>query len=300
MVHAHPHHHHPHVEPSDFGRAFAAGVVLNLLYVAAEAGYGFAAGSLALVADAGHNLSDVLGLLLAWGAATLATRRPSRTFTYGFGRSSILAALGNALLLLVAVGAIVAESVERLAHPQPVPGTLVMAVAAAGIVVNGATALLFMRGRHHDLNVRGAWLHMLSDAAVSAAVVTSGFAMRLTGWSWLDPATSLAVAAVIVAGSWGLLKEAVKLSLDAVPSGIDLRAVEDWLRALPGVTAVHDIHVWPMSTTAIALTAHVVRPSADLDDRFLDDATHGLEHRFGIAHATLQVERAVADHGCEH
>ena len=299
MAHAH-HHHHPHVEPSSHGRAFAIGVGLNVAYVAIESGYGLATGSLALLADAGHNLSDVLGLLLAWGAAALATRRPSKVFTYGFGRSSILAALGNALLLLVAVGAIVAESIERLADPQPVAAGIVMAVAAAGILLNGATALLFMRGRHHDLNVRGAWLHMLSDAAVSAGVVASGLAMRVTGWSWLDPLTSLAVAAVIVIGTIGLLKESIRLSLDAVPSNIDMAEVEAWLGALPGVTAVHDIHIWPMSTTTVALTAHVVRPLAVLDDQFLNDATHGLEQRFGIAHATLQVERAVAEHGCEH
>ncbi len=294
------HHHHPHIEPTTHGRAFAIGVALNVAYVAIEAGYGFATGSLALLADAGHNLSDVLGLLLAWGAAMLAARRPSRSFTYGFGRSSILAALGNALLLLVAVGAIVWEAIGRLNNPQPVPAGTVMIVAAIGIAVNGATALLFMRGRHHDLNMRGAWLHMLADAAVSAGVVLSGLAMIYTGWLWLDPVASLIVAAVIVFGTLGLLKEALRLSLDAVPSNIKVGEVEAWLLALPGVTAVHDIHIWPMSTTAVALTAHVVRPLAELDDEFLDDATHGLEHKFGIAHATLQVERAAVAHGCEH
>ncbi len=298
MAPAH-HHHHPHIEPSNHGSAFAIGVGLNLAYVAAEAGFGLATNSLSLLADAGHNLSDVLGLLLAWGAAALTARGPSHGFTYGFGRSSILAALANALLLLVAVGAIATEAIQRFGDPRPVEGGLVMAVAGVGILVNGATALLFMRGRHHDINVRGAWLHMLSDAAVSAGVVLSGLAMRLTGWGWLDPATSLAVAAIIVLGSLGLLKEALRLSLDAVPSGIDRAAVEAWLGALPGVTAVHDVHIWPMSTTAVALTAHVVRPDSQLDDQFLDDATHGLEERFGIAHATIQVERIAVDHGCE-
>ena len=294
------HHHHAHHAPASFGRAFAIGVALNLTYVIGEAVFGFATGSLALLADAGHNLSDVLGLLMAWGAGALAARRPSKVFTYGFGRSSILAALGNSLLLLVAVGAIVAEAIDRLGDPRPVPGTTVMVVAAIGIVVNGVTAMLFSAGRHDDINVRGAWLHMLSDAMVSAAVVVAGLAMRLTGWSWLDPVTSLAVAAVIVAGSWGLLKEAVRLSMDAVPSNVDREAVEAWLLARPGVTAIHDVHIWPMSTTAVALTAHVVRPLAELDDAFLAEATHGLEHEFRIAHATIQVERAAVDHGCEH
>jgi cobalt-zinc-cadmium efflux system protein len=300
MAHDHAHHHHhAHREPSRHGRAFAIGIGLNLIYVAAEAGYGFATGSLALLADAGHNLSDVLGLLLAWVAAVLSARRPSRTFTYGLGRSSILAALGNALLLLVATGAIVAEAVERLGDPQPVPGGVVMAVAGVGILINGATAMLFAAGRHGDINIRGAWLHMIADALVSVGVVAAGFAMQLTGWTWLDPVTSLIVAAVIIFGTWGLFRESLRLSMDAVPAGIDREGVEAWLRALPGVSAIHDVHIWPISTTAVALTAHVVRPQAGLDDEFLHDATHGLEEKFGIAHATIQVERAVIAHGCE-
>ncbi len=298
MGHDHHHHHHSH-GASTHGRAFAIGVGLNLAYVLVEAGFGFATGSLALLADAGHNLSDVLGLLLAWAGARLSARAPSRSFTYGLGRSSILASLGNALLLLIAVGVIVAEAVERLRAPAPVPGGTVMAVAGVGILVNGATALLFARGRHGDLNVRGAYLHMLADAAVSAGVVLSGGLILLTGWRWLDPAVSLVVAAVITIGTWGLLREALRLSLDAVPSNVDRSAVEAYLRGLPGVVAIHDVHIWPTSTADCALTAHLVRPGAGLDDAFLAQVAHELDHRFGIGHATIQVEAAAADHGCD-
>lgn len=303
LHHHHDHqHHHPHGHshgPADYSRAFAIGVGLNLAYVAVEAGFGVATGSLALMADAGHNLSDVLGLLLAWIGAKLAARRPTPSFTYGLGRSSILASLGNALLLLIAVGAIATEAVDRLSEPRPVPGGTVMAVAGLGIVVNFATAMLFARGRRTDVNIRGAYLHMMADAAVSAGVVVSGLLIGLTGWLWLDPAVSLAVALVITIGTWGLLKEAVRLSLDAVPSRIDRSAVETYLAGLPGVAAVHDVHIWPMSTSDVALTAHLVRPGSGLDDSFLMKVADELEDRFGIGHATIQLESAHHSHGCE-
>jgi cobalt-zinc-cadmium efflux system protein len=303
MAAAHAHHHHGHDHhghghaPHAHDRAFAIGVGLNLVFVAAEVAAGLLTNSLALLADAGHNLSDVLGLVLAW-AATWAARRPAtRTFTYGYRRSSILASLANAGLLLVAVGVIAAQAVGRLAAPEPVQTGPMMAVAAAGIVINGATAWLFHRGQH-DLNIRGAYLHMAADAAVSAGVVLSGFAIGLTGWLWIDPATSLVIAAVIAGGTWGLLREATRLSLDGAPAAIDVAAVEAFLSARPGVTQVHHLHIWAMSTTEIALTAHLVRPDCGLDDAFLHETAHALEHEFGIGHATLQIERGGCPTDC--
>ena len=274
-----------------YDRAFALGVALNLAFVGVEAGYGLYAHSLALVADAGHNLSDVAGLLLAWGASRLALRAPSPRRTYGMRRSSILAALGNALLLLIAVGAIAWEAIRRLRDPEPVMTGAVMVVALVGIAINTATALLFARGREKDLNIRGAFLHMAADAAVSAGVVVAALAIRYTGWNWLDPAMSLLIAVVITVGTWGLLRESVNLALDAVPAGIDTAAVAAYLRTLPGVTAVHDLHIWGMSTTHVALTAHLVKPVLENDDALLVTACHELHERFGIEHATLQVER---------
>ena len=284
-------HHHA---PANFGRAFAIGIALNTGYVLVEAGYGFATGSVALVADAGHNLSDVFGLTIAWVAATLGQRAPSGRFTYGLRGSSILAALFNALFLLVAVGAIAWEAVRRFGDPSPVPGGTIMAVAAVGIAINALTAWLFARGRKGDLNIRGAYLHMAADAAVSAGVVISGFLILQTGWSWLDPATSLVIAGIIVWSTWGLLRESIAMALQAVPTGIDLFAVEVHLASLPGVTRVHDLHVWPMSTTEIALTAHLVVPAGPPGDEFLRDACAGLVKAFGIDHATLQIEADAA------
>lgn len=302
MAHAHSHgghdHHHGgghHPAPPDLGRAFALGTALNLAFVAAEMVFGFAANSLALIADAAHNFSDVIGLLLAWGAALAARRPPTASHTYGYRRASILAALANAGLLLLAVGGIVVEAVRRVLEPQPVAATTVLAVAAVGIVINTATALLFLRGRNDDINVRGAFLHMTADAAVSVGVVVAALAISGTGWAWIDPAVSLLVAFVILASSWGLAREALRLSLDAVPAGIDRAAVERCLAGLPGVTEVHDLHIWAMSTTETALTAHLVRPGAALDDCFLVDASHALAERFGIRHATLQVEAGDGD-----
>jgi len=290
--HGHHHHHgaHHHGAPKDFGAAFAIGTVLNLGFALAELGVGLFANSLALISDALHNFSDVIGLLLAWGAAWLATWRPTASHTYGYRRGSILAALANAALLFAATGAIAAEAVRRLAAPEPVAAGLVFWVAALGIAVNGATALLFMRGRHHDLNVRGAFLHMAGDAAVSLGVVIAALLIGWTGWLWLDPAVSLAVAAVVLLTTWSLTRDALNLALDAVPPGIDRAAVETYLAGLPGVTEVHDLHIWAMSTTSTALTAHLVRPNAGLDDHLLTDCAHALEHRFGIHHATIQIE----------
>jgi cobalt-zinc-cadmium efflux system protein len=290
--HAHGHggHGHSHA-PADFGRAFLIGTVLNLGFVIVEAGYGFSANSMALVADAGHNLSDVLGLLVAWGAATLSKRQPSTYYTYGFGRSSILAALFNAVFLLVAVGAIGVEAVRRLADPEPIAGTTVMIVAGIGILVNGLTALLFLRGRHDDLNIRGAFLHMAADAALSAGVVIAGAVVLYTGWLWLDPVASLLIVAVIVVGTWGLLRDSVTMSMDRVPTGIAPDKVEAALAALDGVAHVHHLHIWPMSTTKVAMTCHLVMPVGCPGDGFLRQAGEMLRARFGIAHATFQVEQ---------
>lgn len=258
--HAHDHHHgHSHA-PASFGRAFAVGITLNLGFVVVEAVYGVIAGSMALVADAGHNLSDVLGLVIAWTASVLAARPPSARFTYGFKSSSILAALGNAAFLLVALGAILVETIRRLIEPEPVAGGPVMAVAAVGIVINTATALMFMRGRKHDINIRGAYLHMAADAAVSAGVVVAGLLITLTGAQWIDPVTSLLIVGIIAVGTWGLLKDSLRMGLHAVPPGIDERKVRHFLNSLSGVEAVHDLHIWPMSTTETALTAHLVMP----------------------------------------
>lgn len=282
----------------DFSRAFAIAIALNVCFVAVEFGYGFLAHSTALLADAGHNLSDVLALVLAWGAATLAKRQPSGRYTYGLRSTSILAALFNAMLLLVACGAIALEAAQRLWHPQQVAALPVVWVAAAGIAVNGISAWLFMAGSKHDLNIRGAFLHMAADAAVSLGVVIAGLAMLYTGWAWPDPVISLVIVAVIVVGSWGLLKEAVHLSLSAVPAHIDLAAVEKYLTSLPGVTAVEDLHIWGMSTTEAALTAFLVMPGGHPDDHTMDEIAHELEHRFAIHHAILQVRQSGAPYSC--
>jgi cobalt-zinc-cadmium efflux system protein len=295
MAHDHDHDHHHHAPPADFGRAFAIGIALNLGYVIVEAGFGIATGSMALLADAGHNLSDVLGLALAWGGLRLAARPSTPRFTYGLKRSTILAALANGLLLVLACGAITVEALRRLADPQPVPGATVMAVAAVGILVNGITAWLFASGRKGDVNIRGAFLHMLADAGISAAVVVSGFIILKTGLHWIDPALSLVVVLVIVRGTWGLLRESVALALDAVPPGIDSAAVAGFLKAHPGVTDIHDLHIWPMGSTDTAMTAHLVIPAGHPGDAALAGLAHDLEHRFGIGHATIQVETGEAD-----
>jgi cobalt-zinc-cadmium efflux system protein len=297
MSHDHSHHGHSHGHghghshgPADFGRAFLVGTLLNLAFVLVEGGYGLASGSMALLADAGHNLSDVLSLIVAWSAATLSTRPPSRRFTYGLRKSSILAALFNATVLLGAIGAIVVEAINRFGHPQPIAGNVVMEVAAVGIVVNAATAIMFARGRKSDINVRGAFLHMAADTAVSAGVVIAGFVILKTGWLWLDPAVSILIALVVLAGTWGLLRDSVSMSLDAVPAGIDPHAVDGALGALGGVAAVHDLHIWPMSTTEIALTCHLIMPAGHPGDAFLHRTAAMLHDHFRISHATIQIE----------
>ncbi len=289
--HSHGHHHgHGHAPVGGNERAFIIGIALNLLFVVAEAGFGFFAGSVALLADAGHNLSDVLGLCAAWAAVRLAKAAPSKRFTYGLKGSTILAALSNALLLLVALGAIVLEAIQRLADPQPVAGLTVAGVAALGILVNGATAMLFASGRKGDINVRAAFAHMAADAAVSAGVVVSGLLIWRFGLARIDPAVSLIIAVLIFWQTWGLLRESVEMSLAAVPRAIDYDQVWLELRTLPGVSRVHDMHIWPMSTTETVLTAHLVVPGGHPGDGFLATARAMLKDRFAIAHATLQIE----------
>ena len=285
--HRHGHHHHA---PVEFGRAFAIGIALNLGFVAVEATYGFLANSMALLADAGHNLSDVLGLAAAWLGAVLAKRPPSRRFSYGLRAASILTAFGNSLILLIAVSFIVYHAVMRLIIPDFVEGGTVTIVAAIGIVINGATALMFARGRRSDINIRGAYLHMVADALVSAGVVVAGIGIAFTGWVWIDPIAGLIVAAVILVAGVDLLRDSTIMALAGVPPGIDHEEVEAHLLALPGVARVHDLHIWPMSTTEFALTAHLVMPAGFPGDRFLADCAHGIEHRFGIGHSTFQVE----------
>ncbi|MBN3767163.1 cation diffusion facilitator family transporter [Burkholderia sp. Ac-20365] len=297
--HAHGHgHHHHHAPAAGHGRAFALAVALNVTIVVVQAVYGVLANSTALLADAGHNLSDVLGLLLAWGATWLATRRPSAGYTFGLGGSSILASLLNAGLLLFACGVIVAEAVGRLLHPSPVAGLDVFIVALIGMVVNGFSAWLFMRGSEDDLNIRGAFLHMVADAAVSAAVAVSGLAIIFTGWTWLDPVMSIIVVAVIVYGTWGLLRDSVKLALNGVPPGVDVQKIRDYLAAQPGVTDVHDLHVWALSTTGNALSAHLVIPAGHPGDKVIDGIVGTLRVEFDMHHATLQVDMGTTQHRC--
>ena len=292
--HSHDHHHHV---PADYGRAFAFGIALNLGFVIVETIFGFIADSVALVADAGHNLSDVLGLIVAWAGASMARRSRSPRFTYGLKKASILAALINSLFLLLAVGAIATEAVHRLIEPTTAHAPTVIAVAAVGIVVNGLTALLFVRGRAHDINIRAAYLHMTADAGISAAVVVAGLLILWTGQQWVDPVMSLAIAAVILWGSIGVLKESVGMSLAGVPEGIDIDEVEQALSDLDGVEGVHDLHVWPLSTTETALTAHLVAPGGS-NDLLLRRAREMLHARFHIDHCTIQVERRDA-HDCD-
>lgn len=288
-------HGHAHA-PKDFGNAFLIGVVLNTGFVIIEVIYGWISGSMALIADAGHNLSDVLALLLAWGASVAAKRPPNERFTYGYKSSTILAALANAALLLIAIGAIAYETLHRLSDPAPVAGMTMVIVAGIGIAINAGTAMLFMRGRKHDINIRGAFLHMAADALVSLGVVLAGIAIILTGAQWIDPAVSLLIVLVIAWGTWGLLKDSVSMSLLAVPKGISEKAVRGYLSSLKGVSEVHHLHIWPMSTTETALTAHLVMPDGHPGDAFLREAAHGLSHDHRINHSTIQIETA-PDHG---
>jgi cobalt-zinc-cadmium efflux system protein len=277
--------------PASYDKAFAIGIALNVSYVVAEVAFGVLSHSLALVADAGHNLSDVLSLLLAWGASQLSQRQPTHRYTYGLRSSSILASLVNAIILLIAIGAIAWEAIRRFNQPQEIPGATVMAVAAFGVAVNAATALLFVKGRESDLNIKGAFLHMAADAGVSLGVVVAGFAISRTGLYWIDPATSLVIVAIIAVGTCSLLRDSARLALQAVPPGIDLNEVRAYLAALPEVVAVHDLHIWPMSTTETALTAHLEMPDGNGGDEFLHRVCKHLHDQFKIEHCTIQIEQ---------
>ena len=300
-AHAHDHHHHDHGHhdhghghhhhaPADFGFAFGVGITLNIAFVVVGVAFGLIGHSMALIADAGHNLSDVLGLMMAWVASVLVKKAPTKRFTYGLRGSSILAALFNAVFLLVATGAIALGAVERFFAPEPVAGKLVMIVAAIGIAINGFTAMLFLRGRKDDLNIRGAFLHMAGDTAISLGVVVAGGVILLTGWYWIDPVVSLGISVVIVAGTWSLLRDSLSMTLQGVPPGIDIAAVQTFLEKCPGVCAIHDLHVWPMSTTETALTCHMVMLDGHPGDDTLHKIADELNHHFKIPHTTIQVE----------
>jgi cobalt-zinc-cadmium efflux system protein len=301
QAHAHGHTHgaHGHAHQTDrISIRMAIAVVLNLSFVVIEGLFGYLSNSVALIADAGHNLGDVLGLVCAWTAMYLARRPPGGRFTYGLGRSSVLAALTNAVLLLFACGAIAWEAIGRIAAPPAVVGTTVIGVASVGIVLNGVSAWLLHGGSHDDLNRRSAFIHMLGDAAVSAGVLVAGLIIVFTGWSWLDPAVSLLIVAVILMSTWGLLRDSVHLSLDGVPAGVNSGAVLSYLAGQRGVTDVHDLHIWALSTTSVALTAHLVVPDREAEEVLLGSLTPTLKQRFRIDHATLQIERDRCDHGC--
>jgi cobalt-zinc-cadmium efflux system protein len=296
MNRAHTHYHH-HAPPS-YNRAFAIGVLLNVVYIVVEVVYGFLSNSLALLTDAGHNFSDVLALLLAWGAATLARRKPSIRRTYGFSRATIIASLFSGLLLLGAVGAIAWEAVSRFMEPAIPAGKTIVVVAAIGVVINSVTALFFFQGKDTDLNIRGAYLHMAADAAVSLGVVVSGLLIWRYGLNWIDPLSSLLIAGVIFASTWGLLRDSLNLAVDAVPEGVDPQAVRDFLMSGESVVAVHDLHIWAMSTTDTALTAHLVMDPRPVDDTFLNRITIELEQKFHIHHPTIQIEGVGGDANC--
>ena len=291
MAHDHNHDHSP---PADLGPAFRWAVGLNLSYVVVEATAGFLTGSLALLADAAHNLTDVAGLLIAWGAALLAKKAGTADYTWGLGRATILAAMFNAIAILIGVGVVIWEAASRLSDPVAVPGGTVMIVAMIGIAVNTGSALLFMKSRKGDLNATGAFLHMAADAAVSGAVVAAAAGILLTGWDWLDPAVAIAVSGLIAVTAWGLMRDAMRLGLDGVPAGIDRQAVATWIGDQPGVSNVHDLHIWALSTTRTALAAHVVWAGGDAD-AFIDHVTDELEHDFGISHVTLQIEGVMCE-----
>lgn len=293
----HDSHHHHHAAP-DYNRAFAIGVALNIIFVVIEVFYGVLANSLALITDAGHNLSDVLGLLLAWGASYLAAKQPSLRRTYGYSRATILASMFSGLLLLAAVAVISWEAVRRIMEPTEPVGQTIMVVAGIGVVINTVTAWFFVSGKDHDLNIRGAYLHMAADALVSVGVVVSGFVIWKFGLKWFDPLSSLVIAAVILWSTWDLLRDSLNLAIDGVPRELDPSAVREWLSAQPGVEGMHDLHIWPMSTTETALTAHLLMPVPPVDDRFLHELAQQLHERFKISHATFQVERGGDEKRC--
>ncbi len=295
--HGHGHHHH-HGNPADHGRAFAISISLNIIFVCVEFAYGIIANSTALMADAGHNLSDVLGLALAWGAAILAKRAPSSRYTYGLRGSSILAALGNGLLLMLACGAIGWEAVLRFGHPQAVAGLTVSLVAGVGIVINGLSAWMLLAGSKGDLNMRGAYQHMAADADISAGVLVSGLAIMATGWTWLDPAVSIAIVIMILLGTWSLLREALTMAMAGVPDNVDPARIHAFLQTHAGVADSHDLHIWAMSTTETAMTVHLVMPQGHPGDQFLDQLVAGLKSDFAIHHCTVQVEMGTTAHAC--
>ncbi len=293
---SHEHHHHPN--PGNYNLAFAVGVGLNLVFVLVEAGYGIVAGSLALISDAGHNLGDVLGLVMAWGAAWLATKSPTRRLTYGFRRTTILASLFSAVLLLVMLGGIAWEAYGRFSEPNPVDGPTIIVVAAIGVVINAATALMFVSGKKHDLNIRAAYVHMAADAAVSVGVVVTGVAIMFSGWLWLDPLISMVIVVIVMLGTWDLLRDSLHLSVDGVPRDIDIDRIRTWLAAQTGVLEVHDLHVWALSTTETALTAHLITRHTIIDNLFLDRLQQRLHEDFAIDHTTIQIEQGDRENRC--
>jgi len=294
MSHDHSHHH----QINNYNRSFAIGITLNVIFVIIEVFYGLYADSLALLADAGHNLSDVLSLMLAWGASYLATKHPTLKRTYGLRKLTIMASLLSALLLLFALGAIAWESIERLSNPQAVNGTVIIVVASIGVLINTATALLFVKGQKHDLNIRAAYLHMAADAAISLGVVIAGIAIMFTGWLWLDPVLSLMIVLVILLGTWGLLKDSINLSIDAVPQNVEVQEIKNYLLGLKNISDLHDLHVWALSTTEVALTVHLTSIQVSLDNTMLEEIQMHLQHHFDISHATIQIEHQDNDYLC--
>ncbi len=295
MSHSHSHNHH---EINNYNRPFAIGIALNVIFVIIEVSYGIVADSLALIADAGHNLSDVMSLMLAWGANYLATKYPTQKRTYGLRKVTIMASLISAVLLFVALGGIAWESIERLSSPQPVEGVIIIVVAAIGVVIDTATALLFVKGQKHNLNIRAAYLHMAADAGISLGVVVTGIAIMMTGWIWLDPLISIFIVVVILLGTWNLFRDSIDLSIDAVPQGIDVSEIKNYLLRLDNVSDMHDLHVWALSTTETALTVHLVTTHELIDNCFLEKVQQYLHEHFGIAHVTVQMEKEASDYSC--
>ncbi|HEY9129790.1 MAG TPA: cation diffusion facilitator family transporter [Sulfurovum sp.] len=298
MSHSHHHDHHHHHVIHNYNRSFGIGIALNVIFVIIEVGYGLYADSLALIADAGHNLSDVMSLILAWGASYLATKQPTHQRTYGLRKVTIMASLLSSVLLFVALGGIAWESIERLSSPQAVNGSVIIIVAAIGVVINTATALLFAKGQKHDLNIRAAYLHMAADAAISLGVVIAGIAIMLTDWIWLDPAISLLIVLVILLSTWNLLRDSIDLSIDAVPHGIDVTEIKNYLLDLENISNLHDLHVWALSTTETALTVHLVTSNEFIDNCFLQEIQEHLHHHFNIVHTTIQIENETDGYVC--
>ncbi|MDR3610171.1 MAG: cation diffusion facilitator family transporter [Ignavibacteriaceae bacterium] len=291
---------HTHEPEINYNKAFTWGIALNVIYIVIEASFGYLIHSMSLIADAGHNLSDVLGLLLAWGAGYIAKSIATNTRTYGLRKSTVLATMFNSLLLLIVVGGILIETIRKFMHPQPVAGNMMMLIAGIGVIVNGLTAFLFIKGKDRDLNIKGAFLHMAADAGVSLGVVIGGLIIIFTGWMWIDPLISILIGIVITISTWGLLKQSVLLSLDAVPDNINTDNVLNYLKSLPGVTNVHDLHIWAMSTTEYALTVHLNIPDPESNDKFLAKTAEGLESKFGISHTTIQIENDRVHFGNNH